>query len=113
MGIMNLEKVNSIKRENVQRGLDYLVAMNAPAPVIYGVILFGSSVTADCREDSDIDICLISDSDASNPAYFAVRSRLADVMDEPCDIFRYNRLPAKLKREVDAKGVKVYEYEPH
>lgn len=52
--IMNLEKINPIKKDLVEKilhlvdGYEYLDKM----------IIFGSSIRDDCREDSDIDIAV-------------------------------------------------------
>ena len=106
--IKNLDKVSSKKRQNVRRGMEYIDRMNAIEPVIDKIVVFGSAVSDDCREDSDIDVCLFSQFNNQNQTYRTVRGRLMDEMDDVCDIIRYDRLNDAFKEVID-KGVVVYE----
>lgn len=82
--------------------------MNKREPVIDRVIIFGSAISEDCTENSDIDICIDTKYDTKNETYFNVSGRLPDVMEDLCDILKYNRLNPRFKEVVD-KGVVVYE----
>lgn len=106
--IKNLEKISPVKREKVKRGLEYIEQINDG--IVEKVILFGSSVTGSCTEKSDIDICLVSDGTCKNPVFFQIRGGLESVMDDLCDILVYQRIGGPLKKEIDQKGVVVYEF---
>lgn len=106
--IKNLEKINLCKRGKVQKGMLFIDEMNKKEPVIDRVIIFGSAIREDCTEDSDIDVCIDTKYDTHNSTYFNASGRLSDVMDDLCDILKYNRLNQNFKRIVD-QGVVVYE----
>ena len=106
--IKNLEKINVCKRNKIQKGMAFVDEMNKKEPVIDRVIIFGSAIRDDCTEDSDIDVCIDTQYDTRNSTYFNASGRLPDVMDEICDILKYNRLNQRFKAIVD-QGVVVYE----
>lgn len=74
------------------------------------MVIFGSSTTDNCDDDSDIDICLFSNFNSKNPVFFQIYGSLPLIMDDICDILVYRNLKGKIKEEVDKKGVTVYEY---
>lgn len=108
--IMNLDKVNPIKREKIKKGMEYIASLNDGC--ISKVIVFGSSITGDCTNDSDIDLCFITDTNCKNSVYADIYGNMEIVMDDLCDILSYNKLnnTGDLKAEIDKKGVVVYEY---
>ena len=73
------------------------------------VIVFGSSVTQDCAEESDIDLCFITMNPDSD-IYSQIYDNMEIVMDDLCDILDYDELKGEVKTEIDKKGVAVYEY---
>ena len=73
------------------------------------MIIFCNSVTDDSTEESDIDVCLVSDYTTDNNAYFRIHGGLDRVMDDVVDIFNFQRIGGKLKNEILKKGVVVYE----
>lgn len=109
--IINTDKINKLKRHKVVRGLNFIDAINHgfDEPLIEKVILFGSSITEDCHEDSDVDICLVSKYDCTHMGFFTIFGKLPIVMDELCDIVVYSNLKGSLKSEIDRKGITVYE----
>ena len=107
--ILNLGKVNTIKREQVRSALECIDAVNLKEPVIDKVIIFGSSVRDDCCEESDVDMCIFTDKDGSNIHYRKAHSRLFDILDYNCDILNYRYLASDLKKEIEDTGVVVYE----
>ena len=106
--IINLDKINQIKREKVRTGMQFVDQMNQVDPVIDRVIIFGSAIREDCTEDSDIDVCLDTQYDTRNSTYFNTSGRLPDIMDDLCDIMKYSRLNPAFRKIVD-QGVVVYE----
>ena len=107
--IKNLEQINSIKRDKIQKGCEYVQKMNEKFPVIQKMVVFGSSITNECSQESDIDICLFTDYDASNPVFFQIYGNLPLVMDDICDILLFKKLTGKIKDEILEKGIVVYE----
>ena len=105
--IMNLDKINPIKREKIKKGMEYIASLNDGC--ISKVIAFGSSVTQDCTEESDIDLCFITMNPDSD-IYSQIYGNMEIVMDDLCDILDYDELKGEVKTEIDKKGVAVYEY---
>ena len=110
--VKNLGKINPVKRGKINNGLSFIDRENRACgyPVVSRVIIFGSSVRSDCSEDSDIDICLVTDYGCENGDYFNIYSNLEIIMDDLCDIFSSRMLSAALREEIIKKGVCVYEY---
>ena len=106
---MNLEKINPVKRAKVEKGIDLVEKWNKNENIIDKMIIFGSSVTDDCTEESDIDVCLVSDYTTANNAYFRIHGGLGRFIDDVVDIFNFQRIGGKLKNEILKKGVVVYE----
>lgn len=107
---MNLDKINHIKRKKIEKGIDLIEKWNAKEKIIDKMIIFGSAVTVDCSEESDIDVCLVSDFTTAKKEYFKVFGGLESAMDDLCDIFNFGKIDGKLREEVVKKGVIVYEY---
>ena len=106
--IKNLEKINILKKDKIKRGLEFIDEQNKTEHIIDKVIIFGSAIRDDCTNDSDIDLCLVTDYDCHNKAYFNTRGKLADIMDDLCDILSYKKLNDDFRKVID-KGVLVYE----
>lgn len=107
--IKNLDKINSIKRNKIERGLLFLEKNNNDN-IIEKVIVFGSSVTDYCTEESDIDICLFTDKNTSNKVFFNIYGNLPLIIDDLCDIVIFNKIDKRLQQEILSKGVVVYKY---
>ena len=73
------------------------------------MIIFGSSITDQCREQSDVDICLSTTYDIRSGNLSKLFSSLNKICGYNCDILLYERLGKRLKNEIDKKGVTVYE----
>lgn len=72
------------------------------------MIIFGSSVTDQCNENSDLDICLDMTSDLVGMETYRTLSKINKACAWNCDIPFYDRLQGQLKKEIDQKGVVVY-----
>lgn len=110
--ISNLEQINKIKRKKINNVLHYIDSVNKQTgrDNVKRVIIFGSSITDDCTEDSDIDICLDTEYDCKNRDFFKIYGNIEIIAEDLCDILIYRKLNGDLKREIDKKGVTVYEY---
>ncbi len=77
--------------------------------IIKKIIVFGSAASKKCSIDSDIDICYdlccsVTDSRARN-----LSVATAKICDYNCDIVYYELIGANLRKEIEDKGVVVYE----
>lgn len=71
---MLVDGINTLKRPFVDKVVSGLKSI----PEVKGCILFGSSLTENCRDDSDVDLIIICD----NTAYLSIGSKLFNVF---CD----------------------------
>lgn len=88
------------------------------ASAIYGIVsrypevkratVFGSSVTAKCHIDSDMDICIDVDQ-ADGARMFSLEKEIGDSCDWNCDILIYHLLGNSMKKTIDQEGVNIYE----
>jgi len=107
---LNEDKVHVAKREKIRKCIEFVKEQNKKQVVIEKIILFGSAVTDDCDENSDIDLCFVTNYNCSNPVFFDIYGGISLVMDDLCDILIYHKLKGKIKEEIDAKGIVVYDY---
>ena len=73
------------------------------------VIVFGSAVTDQCREDSDIDFCFDVADTFDEIKMVKTFGRIGAVCERNADRLIYSALRGKIKNEVNTKGVIVYE----
>ena len=102
--VQNLEKINAIKRDMVAAICD--AAKNHYR--IKRVIIFGSSVRNNCREDSDIDICIEIEGTTEGMDLFLFQAEFAQKCDFNYDLLFYHYLSGKIKEIIDQTGVIVY-----
>ena len=91
------------------KGMEFVERTNKNG-IIKKIILFGSAVTDDCTNDSDIDLCFVSEGTCSDTVFFHIFGGIGLAMDDLCDILIYKDLKGKVKDEIDKKGVVIYEY---
>lgn len=97
--------INQVKRGYV----DELCAVAKESGIVNRLYIFGSAVTDDCSQESDLDICVDTDLADNDRALFKLYVRMSKICDYNCDILTYSKLGKKIKEEVDNKGVIVYE----
>ena len=73
--------------------MEYIASLNNGC--ISKVIVFGSSVTQDCAEESDIDLCFITMNPDSD-IYSQIYDNMEIVMDDLCDILDYDELKGEV-----------------
>lgn len=78
-------------------------------PVIKRLIVFGSAATEHCTENSDLDICVDTDANDNDRTLIDAYTRMSEACNYDCDILTYRKLGSRLRTEVDATGVLVYE----
>ncbi|MBR1628633.1 MAG: nucleotidyltransferase domain-containing protein [Lachnospiraceae bacterium] len=105
MALMNIEKINSLKRDQVSSCVEIVRRL----PRIKRLIIFGSGVTDHCRADSDLDICLDIDGDTKGSDLYEVSKDISRACDYNCDMLTYGKIQGRIKEEIDTKGVVVYE----
>lgn len=106
---LNEKLINPIKRSKINNAIDF-VAKNNEKGIIEKIILFGSCITEYCDNESDIDVCFVSSFNSSNDDFFNIYGGFSIAANNICDIFIYNKVNGKLKKEIDSKGVVIYEY---
>lgn len=102
--MVDTSMVNAIKQKEIEKVIQ--IAKNTG--VVRRLIIFGSSVTEDCHEESDVDICLDISCETSDKRLHRPMYEFNEACDFNCDILFYHKLGEKLKKEIDSKGVEVY-----
>lgn len=101
----NIQKVNPIKRDQVLS----CVKIAQRSTKIAKMIIFGSAITDRCRLASDVDICLDIIGSTRGREMYELSRDICWACDHNCDILTYGKLNDDFKKEVDNKGVVVYE----
>ena len=101
---IDTSRVNRIKLDSVNKMID----MARKYPFVKRLVIFGSSVTDYCTEESDIDVCADVDCPDRERDLHNLHVELCKTCDANCDILIYRRLNGQIKGEVDKKGVIVY-----
>ncbi|MCD7955763.1 MAG: nucleotidyltransferase domain-containing protein [Lachnospiraceae bacterium] len=102
--MVDTSMVNVIKRKEVER----VIQIARKTGVVRRLIIFGSAVTDDCREESDVDMCLDISCETSDKRLRRPMYDFNEACDFNCDILFYHKLGEKLRKEIDSKGVAVY-----
>ena len=101
----NFDKVNSIKRDELQKVLDVL------PDSVDELWVFGSAVTPYCRPDSDIDVCIVGDNitKADRKVIFAAPRYGMDLIDVTHEQFQAERDDlGSIFYQVYTKGLLIY-----
>lgn len=101
----NLDRIHLIKRRTV-RDCIKVARKNSR---IRRMIVFGSSVTEHCNENSDLDICLDITGSTKEISLFESVADMSEICDGDCDILIYSSISEPLKSTIDRNGVVVYE----
>lgn len=101
----NIEKINPIKRDQVVS----CIRIAQRSPKVVKMIIFGSSVREDCSPASDVDICLVINGTTKCMEMYELARDINYACDYNCDILKYHKLNDKFKKEIESKGVVVYE----
>ena len=101
----NMERIHRRKREAVRE----CIGIAEQNRNIRRMIIFGSSVTDFCDENSDLDICLDITGSSKNLEMFNSVADMSGVCGGECDILIYDHIAGPLKKTIDRKGVVVYE----
>ncbi|MCD8067667.1 MAG: nucleotidyltransferase domain-containing protein [Lachnospiraceae bacterium] len=102
--MVDTSMVNAIKKEEVEK----VIQIARKTDVIRRLIIFGSTVTDECREESDVDMCLDISCETSDKRLRRPMYEFNEACDFNCDILFYHKLGEKLKKEIDSNGVEVY-----
>jgi len=94
--------------EDVRRRMkeDFGFLSDSPAAPVLGVLLYGSVVTEEYNERSDIDLCVVAPAAEDKVAFS--RWILAKVRDERYDVRLFELMPLHLKMEVVENGEVLY-----
>lgn len=105
--IENLNKIN-IKKESM---VSEICKLATSSDIVKRIIIFGSAITDECTEDSDLDICVDTDCKDKDMRLYGLYCEISKISDYNCDILTYKKLGSVLKDEVDKNGIIVYEIE--
>ncbi len=96
----------SEKKKNI---VSNICSIAEKTPIVKRLIIFGSGITEECKDDSDLDICVDISCDTKDLRLFDLRASVNRACDYNCDFVVYNHIGDALKCEIDKKGVVVYE----
>lgn len=99
-----LSLINEIKREQVVSCINVV----SKYKFVKRLIVFGSSVTDYCTEESDIDLCIDMEGSTIGMHTFYLDTDLCKACNYNCDILTYHKLSGRIKEEIDNKGIVVY-----
>lgn len=74
----------------------------------YLIYLFGSSVTENFREDSDIDIAFLSDEAINDYEIFLLAQEIADMLRRDVDLINLSNSSTVFKAQVIGNGKVIY-----
>ncbi len=101
----NIKKINPLKRDQVLS----CIKIAQRSSKIAKLIIFGSAVTNQCKDSSDVDICIDVNGPTRGKEIYELSRDICWACDHNCDILTYGKLNREFKNEVDSKGVIVYE----
>jgi uncharacterized protein len=90
--------------ELLKNAIDLLIEKVNP----FMVYLFGSASRAELREDSDIDIAYISDTNLTPYQNFLLAQELADIFKRDVDLINLREASTVFKAQVVGTGKKIY-----
>ena len=102
--IVDISKINRKKIDCVRK----MVEVVQNHDIVKRLIIFGSAVTENCTDESDIDICADISYQEKGLKVYNLGVDLFRICNGNCDILFYDRLKGPIKDEVDKKGVVVY-----
>jgi predicted nucleotidyltransferase len=95
MGIDNIE---------IEKIIEILIANFNP----YLIYFFGSVLTDNFREDSDIDIAFLSDSKISDYDVFIIAQNIADIVNRDVDLINLKNSSTVFKAQVIGNGKVIF-----
>lgn len=101
---VDISRINRKKIDCVRK----MVEVVQNHDIVKRLIIFGSAVTEDCTDESDIDICADISYREKGLKVYNLGADLSRICNGNCDILFYDRLKGQIKDEVDKKGVVVY-----
>lgn len=103
--VKNLDMINKLKINQVEKCIEAVKNY----PKIKRLIIFGSSVTDKCDEESDLDICFDVTGSTKGVEMYHLLKDIGKACDYNYDYLTYSKTNGRIKKEIDEKGVVVYE----
>ena len=100
----NINRIYPIKQRQVAAIYDKAKDFD----IIRKIIIFGSSVTARCKIDSDLDVCIDADTSDGMKVY-DMQKAFGEVCDWNCDMIMYAHMGQALRETIQREGVVIYE----
>ena len=101
----NLSAIDARKQDTVISLCD----LAEKTPIVKRIIVFGSAATQTCNDNSDIDICYDISCSTQDQRTRDLSLKTSMLCDYNCDVVYYNLIGSNLKKEIDTKGITVYE----
>ncbi len=92
-----------------QKPVILLCNLAKKTPIVKRIIVFGSAATQTCNDNSDIDICYDISCSTQDQRVRDLSLKTSMLCDYNCDVVYYNLIGTNLKKEIDTKGITVYE----
>ena len=105
LSVRNISAID-LRKQNIVSSLCDLAESN---PIVKKIIIFGSAAKKTCTDSSDIDICYDILCDTTDKRARELSVATSKICDYNCDVVYYDLIGSNLKREIDTKGVTVYE----
>ena len=100
----NIDRIYPLKQKQISE----IYKKAALFPIIRKITVFGSSVTAKCNVDSDLDLCI--DADTTNGLkIYEMQKAFGEACDWNCNIVMYSDIGNTLRETVLREGVVIYE----
>ena len=100
----NIDRVYPLKQKQISE-----IAKRAGLfPIVRKITVFGSSVTAKCNIDSDLDLCIEADM-SDGLKIFEMQKAFGEACDWKIDIVMYSDIGKALRETVLREGVVIYE----
>ena len=106
MSERDLDRINPLQLDRVKR----IIIELDKSHIVRRAVVFGSSVSDECTEDSDLDLCLDLVCSSRDMRLYELSNRIQEICEYNCDLLIYENVisGSPIKREIDSKGVDIY-----
>ena len=106
MSEKNIERIHPIQLDKIKR----IIVELDKSHIVRRAVVFGSSVTDACTDDSDLDLCLDLNCSSRDMRLYELSNRIQKICEYSCDLLIYGNIleGSPIKKEIDSKGVDIY-----
>ncbi len=100
------KRIHPIQMDKIQR----IIIELDKSHIVKRAIVFGSSVTDECKPGSDLDLCIDINCSSRDMRLYDLTNRIQKICEYNCDLLIYDNIldDSPIKREIDSKGVDIY-----